>query len=93
MSEMIERVARAICIVAGRQPDQIHSPAIGVELPWWRIYEHQAVAAIEAMREPTEAMCHAEAEDTMGSRRPLGEYLDDYDAAGVWRGMIDEALK
>ena len=52
MSEMTERVARAICPAAGRDPDKIHSPAVGVELPWWRIYEHQAVAAISALREP-----------------------------------------
>lgn len=77
MSEMVERVARAIA----------ETRAYGVG---WE--ERLARAAIAAMREPTEAMQVAEGIDTLGCKARLGEYLDDWDAAGVWQAMIDAAL-
>lgn len=58
MSEMIERVARAICDASHDNPD-----------PDWRAYEHLARAAIEAMREPTEAMSSAGARGRSALRR------------------------
>ena len=72
MTEMIERVARALAVEAGADPD-----AIGTNVPLWRasnnvyvidqtlcaptwtFYERQARAAIEAMQHPTEAMMDA----------------------------------
>lgn len=49
---MIERVARALCVANGEDPDK-PSGAFGV---WWKSYRDEARAAIEAMREPTESM-------------------------------------
>lgn len=43
---MVERVARAICRAHGKW----------IEDDSWRIYQDEARAAIEAMREPTDAM-------------------------------------
>ena len=71
MTEMIERVARAIaqCL---NEPGQCS-------------YSDIARAAIEAMREPTEAMikegAYGSGEDSAGV------------ACGAWKAMIDEALK
>jgi hypothetical protein len=48
MSEMVERVARAICEAERMNPDD--------KLGGWRHWQDAARAAIEAMREPTEAM-------------------------------------
>jgi len=66
MSEMVDRVAMAL-----------RGQKIGTKVLW--TYEDLARAAIEAMREPTDAMVMAT--DHAG---------DIYDA---WRDMIDEALK
>ena len=68
-SEMVERVAK----VLERMTDS--PPAT---------YEELACAAIAAMREPTEAMCDAGANDRPGRQQ---SYAD------VWRAMIDAALK
>ncbi len=57
---MIERVARALCITAGHNPD---GPACDVYIQGdpdaiypWAGYRREARAAIEAMREPAEVM-------------------------------------
>lgn len=76
MSAMVERVARAICESELMNPDDV--------LGGWLHWQDAARAAIEAMREPTEAMQH------------VG--LDAYDEAAdlptndVYREMINEAL-
>jgi len=79
---MVERVARAIY-----EADDVWSEAF----PWPNMgspnqsadeYRRIARAAIEAMREPTEAMVGA------GWAEALAE-----NANGVWSDMIDEALK
>jgi hypothetical protein len=69
MSELIERVARALAAenesrVQGRpiDPDAMMTNGPGVGLkpkPYWRLYETAARAAIEAMREPTAEMVAA----------------------------------
>lgn len=63
MSEMIERVARAICVAMGHDPDGPSSdvyvegdPDAGTS---WAGYRNAARAAIEAMREPTDEMSYA----------------------------------
>lgn len=72
MDEMIERVAKALADHRGVPIDERRSDAI---------------AAIEAMREPTDEM-----------KRSGGEYIfaDDFNtdslAGSVWEGMIDAAL-
>jgi glutathionylspermidine synthase len=68
MSEMIERVAKAMAKA------DAHNAA-------WKLYEREAVAAIEAMREPTEAMKKLMAASDV-------KWLPDF-----WEAMIDEALK
>lgn len=62
---MVEKVARAICEDIWRDPDDATggcSPS-GVQLyegeKAWTSFEELARAAIEAMREPTQAMCDA----------------------------------
>ena len=72
MMDMVERVARAIRkheIDTGASTANI---GVGVYLPLAR-------AAIEAMREPTDAMLKV---------GPPFPYMDEY----VWKTMIDEAL-
>jgi hypothetical protein len=66
MSEtsMVERVARAMCIADGHDPDadwrkQDSGVMLSVADPtpeWWRRYTRKAKVAIKAMREPTAAM-------------------------------------
>lgn len=65
MSEMIERVARAMQAVSrpNVDPDQLTPGPRGMEaigsFKVWMLYEPMARAAIEAMREPTQAMLEA----------------------------------
>lgn len=62
MSEMVERVARAILKQryafdkAPPDPDEI---ILETKLPWWCACMGEAMAAIAAMREPTDAMVEA----------------------------------
>ena len=74
---MIERVARAMCKALNFNYD-----AFG-ELGQTK-YRKLAHAAIEAMREPTEAMWNV-------GQRPPGSPRS-YDAVAVWTAMIDAAL-
>lgn len=48
--EMVERVARAICVSEGLEPEGYF---MGQPLPLWENYIEHAKAAIEVMREPT----------------------------------------
>ena len=89
MSEMIERVARAIL-------------AQGSGFAWEdyakEARQHalkQARAAIEAMREPTEKMSGASPDEGVKFRTTLfGQEgtLEVRNPAAVWRAMIDAAL-
>lgn len=60
MSEMIEKVARAICAAGHFDPDSLLEGQLGYagtgDRKFWTVFEPQARAAIEAMREPTLAM-------------------------------------
>jgi hypothetical protein len=81
MSEMVERVARAIQAQSGHQPatdEGWNRPENTLSVQNFR---RMAKAAIEAMREPTEDMIQA------GIDGPVG------DTEGKWQAMIDEALK
>jgi hypothetical protein len=80
MSDMVERVARAIA-AAGTIVDWDEMSVACQEQ-----FTKEARAAIEAMREPTEAMVDAawaSWEDVEGSKGFVG----------AWQAMIDEALK
>lgn len=74
MNEMVERVARAICTARRWSPEN------------WYLAKDEARAAIEAMREPTQAML-------LGCR---GKHYLPFDHAELiegWQAMCDEALK
>lgn len=80
MTEMIERVAKAIwdSEFSSKWRDPSYGSTDGDEVG---LCIHRAKAAIDAMREPTDAMIKA-------------FYVDNYgDADGAWQSMIDEALK
>jgi len=89
MSEMVERVARAICA-----SELGHFGVIAAEFVdanWHQFapelsarYVRRAHAAIAAMREPTEAMIQEGYCEAGGT---------DADPENVWGFMIDEALK
>lgn len=96
MSEMIERVARALAreillevMRGGVEEAQSYSlekqayAAVAAENALAKQYMALARAAIEAMREPTEAMLYA-------SNGLIGHICDSGDE---YRAMIDEALK
>jgi hypothetical protein len=85
MSEMVERVAKALSIVDGNHPDACSNDE--EEIPAWKLYVKDARAAIEAMREPTEAMLN-EAVGALDSHN-----VGSHEANIVWQAMIDEALK
>lgn len=75
MSEMVERVARAICEVEKMNPDD----ALG----GWVHWTEAARAAIEAMRNPTEAM-------ELAFNRQSAER---FNWPMMWAAAVDEALK
>lgn len=78
MSEVVERVARAICRAGICGPkDHLDEQ----EDRNWRKFELEARAAIAAMREPTLKMELA---------APVNEYAE---ARECWQAMIDAALK
>jgi hypothetical protein len=85
MSEMVERAARAMFNVG--RTDAHGGDIYEEQADWWR---EVARAAIEAMREPTEDMLYHS-----GDRRgyPYISYHQKLDTAGLWRSLIDKALK
>ncbi len=86
MSEMIDRVAKAIV----KAQDDWASGVLH-HLSRGSIAQQRAIYAIEAMREPTEAMVSAKM-DLGGYGYSEGEcYCAD--PTEIWRLMIDEALR
>ncbi|MGW9332726.1 hypothetical protein [Bosea sp. NPDC055594] len=88
MTSMIERVARAICIATGLEPDRKNRSSDEGDgtAPHdlaWHAFQPEARAAILAMREPSDAML---------SDRVIREhgYAGDIDL--VWHALIDLAL-
>lgn len=89
MSEMVKRVARAIALGMGENPDENVGSLLDENKVIWQDYEKAARSAIEALRVPTEAMLKEGA--------GVGDGNDDYAigerAAGdAWQAMIDAAL-
>lgn len=75
----IEKVARAMCRYAGKNPDELdNNVADGLFYPNWTEFSGLAREAIAAMREPTPKMIHAEE----GWETP----------ENIWRHMADAAL-
>lgn len=83
MSEMIERVAKALSIADGNHPDARSNDED--EHPMWTLYLGDARAAIEAMREPTGNMLDAGWEHT-------GDPCWKENVADAWRAMVNVAL-
>jgi hypothetical protein len=94
MSEMVERVARAIDPTAWRWLDSIvgREPAHPAEAPTRATQVRQARAAIEAMREPTEAMLRASPVVGTGPDERGNWAVNTKPAQAVWPAMIDAAL-
>ncbi len=76
--DMVERAARAMFDEAGMEANLWPELRMG--------YMMSARAAIEAMREPTEAMCKA---PRMSGR---GLCLEEFSEKEIWHAMIDKAL-
>lgn len=85
--DMIERVSRALCRIAGHFCHEVHvcdrdgdacKPGI---CRAWEVYSLDARAAIEAMRKPTQAM------DEAGRANNYGRY-----AWPAWEAMLAAAL-
>jgi len=100
-SEAVERVARALCITDGTDPDQLNG-VVGVA---WKLYVEDARVAIGAIREPNEAMLRASGaalkayieslppEERARKRSWRGYEVSNREkTAARWRAMIDAAL-
>ncbi len=85
---MIERVARARCAEQGINPDAPFRNLVGDKqrIVNWQAWTGEARAAIEAMREPTDAMIDAGAVAE-------GDGNLEAQARNLWAAMIDAALK
>ena len=83
MSEMVERVAMAICTARRWSPEN------------WDLAESEARAAIETMREPTKAMIDEAMIQPHPSVQESGGLIEQGRAAIRidYQAMIDEALK
>lgn len=98
---MIDRVARAMCIADGMNPDHLPNEdyADGHEVQWM-LYRNMAKAAIKAMREPTDDMLRAcwtnhhpwreNAPPPEDRQMPFNEMCEQVKAD--WQDMIDAAL-
>lgn len=91
MNEMIEKVARALCVANCDNPDEADFGFLSDSVKGyaWQGYIPQARAAIEAMREPLEWMilqADRKAEKVFGDRET------NLDPHGTWQVMIDAAL-
>lgn len=89
---MIERVSRAICVAAGLDPDRHfassnYDDGTAPHKLAWHEFQPEARAAIEAMRQPTDAMEKAAFANMDRNGYTIGNPASDYTA------MIDTALK
>lgn len=96
MSEMVERVTRAICAELFKMPDIYwgDDPILVAVDSEWPQYRDAAIAALAAMREPTEAMkiaADAAMDDSYYWDYEVREQSDS--GRVIYQAMIDEALK
>lgn len=91
MSEMVERVARALCLSKMNGPSYPEGFRERRVEQNWHLFTDQARIAIEAMKEPTEAMLKVEM-DLGGYGFGDGE-CDSADPREIWTAMCKEALK
>ena len=97
MSEMIERVAKAICLAESRNPMERREMTDGdVDMVFWEweLRAPAAKAAIEAMREPTDGMQKRAERFQEDAADAPGNSIDlDFDFEWLWGVVVDEALK
>ena len=90
MTDMIERVARALCVSDGTPPDRPVSCLDNT--PLWELHKKAARAAIAAMRDCTPAML-----DAGSAAHPAGGYVRETLLTDIieceWRAMVDAALE
>lgn len=80
---MIEQVARALC-----KADRVKADSYDPEYnPIWFHYVPKAIAAITAMREPTDLMGNAL--NRMGRPYDAGSHS----ATEIWQALVDAALE
>lgn len=84
MDDMVERVARALAAADGMHPEAVSNDED--QVPGWTLYVDDARAAIEAMREPTDAMTDAIWEET-------ADPCWRENAIKAWQAGVDVALK
>lgn len=89
--DMVERVARALCVAADMDPDRPSNDERDNGAPLWTTYVGMARAGIEAMREPTEGMAAAGAKYHKDNWRK-DHALEDTPMRYIWFEMIDAAL-
>jgi len=98
MSEMVERIARALCELEFGKWDaaDFNETLSGCDPDEQRdAYREQAIAAIKAMREPTEHMLDKGSEagwECVEFSPEPGEGIDGYNMEPAWYAMIDAAL-
>lgn len=86
MSEMVDRIAKALCIADGHNFEQQASDnGDPVDMKMWETYKSFARLTIEAMREPTDFMVLTALEQAYANDRAL--VIED------WGQMIDAALE
>jgi hypothetical protein len=107
MSEMIERVARAIAEASGDRFEDVplakwhwteKRGEFGgrfrdVNEPYQSDYIYKARAAIEAMREPTPAMLALVNDDDICFYQELHDLADESTVKEIWQTLIDASLK
>lgn len=84
---MVERVARALCLQEGEDPNQ-ETPYHPKVTHLWQHYVPSARAAIEAMREPTREML------AVGKRSSCADdiYLTVDEVSAIYSAMVEAAL-
>jgi hypothetical protein len=102
MSQIIERIARALSAADGRNPDAILGvapepgsfPAADIATPAWQGYVDKARAAIVAMREPTDDLLEAGAFYFGDNADPGPTREAEYNLArSCFRSMLEVALR
>lgn len=92
MTDMIEKVARAICVCGGDDPDETGKDVHGVPIVAWEMWGEEARAALLAIREPTEKMVHAGSFEIMEHNG--NHYCPDPETMRLaFQAMISDALK
>ena len=90
MTDIIERVARALCVSDATPPDRPVS--FEDNTPLWELHKKAARAAIAAMRDCTPAML-----DAGSAAHPAGGYVRETLLTDIieaeWRAMVDAALE